>query len=142
MKLKKFDANDGSPAGNTLINAGVRPGQRNVGGALGSYDFVDCAVVNFAASISGGSPDSSGQLPPSSRTSLVNTFFPRVEFFWSPNFTSTGQAPTASTRVNLASLIDAPQLPFYPDAIGGSNFANSPSANTLVPDAAQGPTGN
>ena len=142
MKLKKFDANDGSPAGNTLINAGVRPGQRNVGGALGSYDFVDCAVVNFAASISGGSPDSSGQLPPNSRTSLVNTFFPRVEFFWSPNFTSTGQAPTASTRVNLASLIDAPQLPFYPDAIGGSNFANSPSANTLVPDAAQGPTGN
>ena len=141
IPLKAFTPNNGSNTGQALINAGVRPGQKNVaGGNLNNYDFIDCAVVNFAASISGGIADPGYNLPPGNRTALTGVFSPRIDFFWTTQTTSPGQNPITAgiTTGNLAALIDSPSLPFYPATVGGSNFAISPTATSTA--AAVGPS--
>lgn len=135
-KLKAFSANDGSPSGQTMINAGVRPGQVNTaGGNLGNYDFSDCALVNLAFSISGGYPDPNTLLPPNTRTALP-PYTIIAKLYWTtqqPQFNVTPYQPTL-----IQNLIDSPSLPFYPATVGGTNFAVSPTATGTT--AAAGPT--
>ena len=134
-KLKAFSANDGSTLGQTLINAGVRPGQVNTaGGNLGNYDFSDCALVNLAFSISGGYPDPSTLLPPNTRTALP-PYTVIAQLYWTtqqPQFNVTPYQPTL-----IQNLIDAPALPFYPATVGGTNISTSPTVTSTL--AATGP---
>ena len=134
-KLKAFSANDGSTLGQTLINAGVRPGQVNTaGGNLGNYDFSDCALVNLAFSISGGYPDPNTLLPPNTRVALP-PYTVIAKLYWTtqqPQFNVTPYQPTL-----IQNLIDSPSLPFYPATVGGTNFAVSPTATGTT--AATGP---
>ena len=134
-KLKAFSANNGSTLGQTLINAGVRPGQVNTaGGNLGNYDFSDCALVNLAFSISGGYPDPNTLLPPNTRVALP-PYTVIAKLYWTtqqPQFNVTPYQPTL-----IQNLIDSPSLPFYPATVGGTNFAVSPTATGTT--AATGP---
>ena len=134
-KLKAFSANDGSPSGQSRINAGVRPGQVNTaGGNLGNYDFSDCALVNLAFSISGGYPDPSTLLPPNTRVSLP-PYTVIAQLYWTtqqPQFNVTPYQPTL-----IQNLIDAPALPFYPATVGGTNISTSPTVTSTL--AATGP---
>ena len=135
-KLKAFSANDGSPSGQTMINAGVRPGQVNTaGGNLGNYDFSDCALVNLAFSISGGYPDPNTLLPPNTRVALPN-YAIIAKLYWTTQQPQFNVAPYQPTLIQ--NLIDSPSLPFYPATVGGTNFAVSPTATGTT--AAAGPT--
>ena len=135
-KLKGFDANaTGNSIGQSRINAGVRPGQVNsASGNLGNYDYSDCALVNFAFSISGGYPDPSTFLPPSTRVALP-PYTIIVQLYWTTQQPQFNVAPYQPTQVQ--NLIDSPALPFYPKTVGGSNIAISPTATSTL--AATGP---
>ena len=134
-KIKGFSANNGTTLGQSLINAGVRPGQVNTaGGNLGNYDFSDSALVNFAFSISGGNPDPGGNLPPNLRTSLP-PYTVVANLFWTTQLPVVNVPPYQPTAIQ--NLIDAPALPFYPATVGGTNIAVSPTVTSVL--AATGP---
>ena len=122
---------------NTQLNAGVRPGQTNVGGlgTLPVYDYKDCALVNFAISIEGNKPVTMQALPPGSRNSLAGSSGVTLEILYSPTF----QAPGAAAPPNAVQIssTQAPALPFYPKTAGGTDFAVSPTA--IGASVAQGP---
>ena len=145
-RLKGFNAS------NDLINAGVRPGQINAsGGNLGNYNFIDCALVNLAWSISGALPNNTSQQGSNTINSTTGSrttpatfqssqnYDPRVIFYYGTQLPVQGQDYTQFIIGTLASLINAPTTPFYPQTVN-DNTTISVSPTAVGTPAAQGPT--
>jgi len=145
-RLKGFNAS------NDLINAGVRPGQINEnGGNLGDYNFIDCALVNLAWSISGAMPFNSSQQGSNTINSTTGSrtlpatfqssqnYNPRVIFYYGIVLPVAGTDYTPHIIGTLASLINAPTTPFYPQTVN-DNTTISVSPTAVGATAAQGPT--
>ena len=126
-----------TPQKNTQLNAGVRPGQKNLGGlgTLPVYDYKNCALVNFAISIEGAAPANNAVLPPNVRNSLSGYSGVQLQLWYS----TTSQVPgsTAPPNATQISSTQTPALPFYPATVNQTNFAVSPTATGT--SASQGP---
>ena len=118
---------------NPLINGGVRPGQVNtLGGNLNNYNFDQSSLVNVAMSISGVTDGGGTAIPPGTQNGTMPlTDNPTVTLYWSTVFN-----PTSINQVNQMQSY-TPVLPFFPNTIGGTNFAVSPTAVSTA--AAVGP---
>ena len=135
--LDAFMAGLSTAQKNTQLNAGVRPGQTNLGGlgTLPVYDYKNSALVNFAISVEGASPANNAVLPPNTRNSLAGYSGVQLQLWYS----TTNQVPGPVAPANAVQIASTqtPTLPFFPSTPGGTNFAVSPTGTGA--SAAQGP---
>jgi len=157
---------------NTLINSGVRPGQKNDGTACSAgaqvYDFTKCAVVNFAVQIL-GNENSNAAIGARSLTNGASSsppgfapvFGAEVQLFWSHTITGgatfgTAGVPAGANSPDLPGWdgipannncfqfgsASTPKLPFYSHTLPDATPTNIPESPSLTTLDQQNPNPN